>query len=470
MCSYVSCSFFTNQHQSSLKNEDLQQIDQDDLEELDIRWQVAMLTVRNQSTLALMAISASKLIKVSMTMRSSDEENTPANDRFSKAVGFHVVPPPITGNFLICRRVRHHKLPVRLVRKNHQNAPRITSMDLLGPVSKESLTMKSKLSYLDAGFPVQVLLQPSHEKPSEEFPKDNVVQESVDVALRRTPSDDNIEVTAQTTSITKLSTGRLSISTATMPYVSAASTPTGANAGESSFVYLGGKIPIDASTLPNADLPIDPNMPDLEDDSDAFSSDGIFNGAYDDENVGAVADFNNMDDTINVSPIPILRIYKNHLKSQILGDPMSAVQTRGKIQTHAFSPKKNPRTYHKPYKMKAGLKHCKCSTSSPSLLDHLDGFIVDLHYQAVEYLLGKGLVFGEEVIDNDFGEPEVRHVFTSAFLQLSVVNLEFKVFPNQFRVVNIFHVEHSPKDVSLGFPQSVIACSFFGKTLVDNSS
>ncbi|GKD08618.1 hypothetical protein Tco_1188303, partial [Tanacetum coccineum] len=62
----------------------------------------------------------------------------------------------------------------------------------------------------------------------------------------------------------------------------------GANASESSFVYLGGKIPIDASTLPNGDLPIDLNMPDLEDDSDAFLSDGIFNGAYDDDNVGAV--------------------------------------------------------------------------------------------------------------------------------------------------------------------------------------
>ncbi|GKA38218.1 putative reverse transcriptase domain-containing protein [Tanacetum coccineum] len=88
-------------------------------------------------------------------------------------------------------------------------------------------------------------------------------------------------------------------STATTPYVSAISTPTGTNAGESSFVYLRGKIPIDESTLPNVDLPIDPNMPDLEDDSVAFSNDGIFNGAYDDENVGAVADFKNMDDTIN---------------------------------------------------------------------------------------------------------------------------------------------------------------------------
>ncbi|GJY42021.1 uncharacterized mitochondrial protein-like protein, partial [Tanacetum coccineum] len=73
-------------------------------------------------------------------------------------------------------------------------------------------------------------------------------------------------------------------------------------------------------------------MPDLEDDSDAFSSDSIFNGAYDDENVGAVADFNNMDDTIHVSYIPTLRIHKNHLKYQILGDPKSTVQTRGKIQ------------------------------------------------------------------------------------------------------------------------------------------
>ncbi|GKF83463.1 hypothetical protein Tco_0245119, partial [Tanacetum coccineum] len=145
----------------------------------------------------------------------------------------------------------------------------------------------------------------------------------------------------QATSTNTLSTDRPYISTdrpfvsidrSNTPYVSAASTPTGVNAGESSFVYLGGKIPIDASTLPNADLPIDPTMPDLEDDSDAFSNDGIFNGAYDDETVGTVADFNNMDATINVSPILTLIIHKDHLKDQILGDPKSAVQTRGKIQ------------------------------------------------------------------------------------------------------------------------------------------
>ncbi|GKC94448.1 hypothetical protein Tco_1159890 [Tanacetum coccineum] len=36
-------------------------------------------------------------------VRSSDEETTPANDRFSKADGYHVVPPPITRNFLTSR-------------------------------------------------------------------------------------------------------------------------------------------------------------------------------------------------------------------------------------------------------------------------------------------------------------------------------------------------------------------------------
>ncbi|GJX28935.1 putative ribonuclease H-like domain-containing protein [Tanacetum coccineum] len=105
---------------------------------------------------------------------------------------------------------------------------------------------------------------------------------------------------AQATSINKLSTDRPSVSTdkpsvsidrpyvsfdrpsvstdrpfvstnrSNTPYVSVVSTPTGANA-------------------------------DLEDTSDTLPNDGIFNGAYDnDEDVGEEADFNNMDNTIAV--------------------------------------------------------------------------------------------------------------------------------------------------------------------------
>ncbi|GJT96973.1 ribonuclease H-like domain-containing protein [Tanacetum coccineum] len=158
-------------------------IDQDNLEELDIRWQVAMLTVRvqrfiqktrrnldfkgkqhvtfdkskvkcynchrkghlakeckserNQGKISYgdngrrnattnepslqgtggfkegygtqldeMSNKSKTDSEISMSVfevRSSDEEITPANDRFSKADRYHVVPPPITGNFLTPR-------------------------------------------------------------------------------------------------------------------------------------------------------------------------------------------------------------------------------------------------------------------------------------------------------------------------------------------------------------------------------
>ncbi|GKA71123.1 putative ribonuclease H-like domain-containing protein [Tanacetum coccineum] len=170
------------------------------------------------------------------------------------------------------------------------------------------------------------------EKPSENATKDNDVQDSEDAFEEEKKNIASTKRAAQATSINKLNTGRQSVGTANTPYVSAASTPIGANTGESSFVYLGGQIPIDASTLPNADLPTDPNMPDLENDSDIFSNEGIFSGVYDDEDKGAEADFNNIDNTIDASPIPTLIIHKDHPKGQILRDPKLAVQTRGKIQ------------------------------------------------------------------------------------------------------------------------------------------
>ncbi|GJW51310.1 retrovirus-related pol polyprotein from transposon TNT 1-94 [Tanacetum coccineum] len=97
---------------------------------------------------------------------------------------------------------------------------------------------------------------------------------------------------AQATSINKLNTGRPSVSTsnsplvstANTPYASATSTPTGANT----------------------------------DDSNVFTNDGIFSRAYDDEDVHAEVDFNNMDNTIDVNPIPTPRIHKDHPKEELL--------------------------------------------------------------------------------------------------------------------------------------------------------
>ncbi|GKA69785.1 putative ribonuclease H-like domain-containing protein, partial [Tanacetum coccineum] len=54
----------------------------------------------------------------------------------------------------------------------------------------------------------------------------------------------------------------------------------------------------------------------------------IFGNAYNDEDVGAEANFNNLETTMNLSPIPTTRIDKDHLKDQILVDFNSAIQTR----------------------------------------------------------------------------------------------------------------------------------------------
>ncbi|GJW75228.1 putative ribonuclease H-like domain-containing protein [Tanacetum coccineum] len=75
------------------------------------------------------------------------------------------------------------------------------------------------------------------------------------------------------------------------------------------------------------DLPTNPLMTDLEDTTDLLNT-GIFSGAYDDEDVGAEADLNNLETTMNVSPIPTTRIYKNHPKEQIIRDLLLAPQTR----------------------------------------------------------------------------------------------------------------------------------------------
>ncbi|GKB60899.1 putative ribonuclease H-like domain-containing protein [Tanacetum coccineum] len=127
------------------------------------------------------------------------------------------------------------------------------------------------------------------------------------------------------------------------------------------FVPFGGSFPIDVSNLPH-----DPLMPELEDTIEIQST-GIFGNAYDDhdletlntpyadQNVGTEADFNNMEPSTIVSPIPTTRVHSIHLKAQIIGDPKSAIQTRGMTKKnsgeHAMISyiQKQRRTTHKDF-------------------------------------------------------------------------------------------------------------------------
>nr|GEV56954.1 hypothetical protein [Tanacetum cinerariifolium] len=141
-------SFFANQSSTPhLDKDDLEQIDQDDLEEIDLKWQVAMLSMRvkgrdngkrpakeedeqalvvqdglgtydwsyrvekEATDFALMVFTSNpsrssssnskeKETETVFDNRSSDKENSVANDRFMKSEGYHAVHPPLTGNYM----------------------------------------------------------------------------------------------------------------------------------------------------------------------------------------------------------------------------------------------------------------------------------------------------------------------------------------------------------------------------------
>ncbi|GJX98090.1 putative ribonuclease H-like domain-containing protein [Tanacetum coccineum] len=104
---------------------------------------------------------------------------------------------------------------------------------------------------------------------------------------------------------------------------------------DSEFNVVGGKTSIE--------LPFDPNMPALEDYS-------IFDYSNNDEDDGAEADMNNLDTTIQVSPIPTTRIHKDHPLDQVIGDLQSATQTRKmskNLKEHGFVSTIQQRTNHK---------------------------------------------------------------------------------------------------------------------------
>ncbi|GJS72799.1 putative ribonuclease H-like domain-containing protein [Tanacetum coccineum] len=105
--------------------------------------------------------------------------------------------------------------------------------------------------------------------------------------------------------------------------------------GTNEVNVVGGKTSIE--------LPFDLNMPALEDVS-------IFDFSRDDEDDGAEADMNNLDTTIQVSPIPTTRIHKDHPLDQVIGDLQSAIQTRKmskNLKEHGFVSTIQQRTNHK---------------------------------------------------------------------------------------------------------------------------
>nr|GEY77102.1 hypothetical protein [Tanacetum cinerariifolium] len=102
-------------------------------------------------------------------------------------------------------------------------------------------------------------------------------------------------------------------------------------------------------------LPDDPYMPELED----------ITYSDDEDVVGAEANFNNLESSIPVSPIPTTRIHKDHPVSQIIGDLSLTTQTRsmtrvvkdqgGLSQMFGFEDPNHPNKVYKVVKALYGL-------------------------------------------------------------------------------------------------------------------
>nr|GEW92138.1 reverse transcriptase domain-containing protein [Tanacetum cinerariifolium] len=119
-------------------------------------------------------------------------------------------------------------------------------------------------------------------------------------------------------------------------------------------------------------LPDDTSIPYLE-DIYASPSEGIFiDSSYDDE--GVVTDFNNLETTVSFSPTPTTRIHTIHPKTQILGDPKSAVQTKSKVNKNSKAYALNPKRYLKNWKIKVRLMLCKRNCCSSKFKSHKDCF------------------------------------------------------------------------------------------------
>ncbi|GJV57957.1 putative ribonuclease H-like domain-containing protein [Tanacetum coccineum] len=107
--------------------------------------------------------------------------------------------------------------------------------------------------------------------------------------------------------------------------------PTGPSS-EPPLVSFDGSLPINVHDYP--DTPLMPNLEDTAEPQDtdifgrAYDDDDFYNSPFGDQDVDADADFNSMEPSIVISPIPITRIHSFHLKAQIIRDSKSAVQTR----------------------------------------------------------------------------------------------------------------------------------------------
>nr|GEW50120.1 putative ribonuclease H-like domain-containing protein [Tanacetum cinerariifolium] len=158
----VIYSFFASQYKSSqLDNEDLKQIDLDDLEKMDLKWQMAMLTMRAKRFLQKigrnLGVKGTKTIGfdknksdqaedgptnfalMAYASLSSSSSDSKVNDKSNTGEGYHEVLPPYTGNFMSPK-------PDLVFANKHVISESVTSLPVLTNSGLKTLNTARKTS------------------------------------------------------------------------------------------------------------------------------------------------------------------------------------------------------------------------------------------------------------------------------------------------------------------------------------
>nr|GEU44243.1 ribonuclease H-like domain-containing protein [Tanacetum cinerariifolium] len=293
-------SFASQSNSPKLDNEDLKQIDANDLEEMDLKWQLTMLTMRARRFLQRTRrnLGANETTAIGFDMSKVECYNYHKRGHFVRECR----PPRDTSNKDTQRRI----IPVETSTSNA-----LGTNQILVQVSKEIL-MQENASEVHVSPSSSDMTKTHDEKAKREAKGKSHVDLSTGVRnlsneFKDFSSNSTNRVNAASTPVTAVGPNPINSTNgfnATSP----------SNNAVSSTFEIGGK----SSFVDPFQYPDDLDMPALE---DIVYSD-------DKEDVGAEADFCNLETSITVSPIPTTRVHKDHHVTQIIGDLTSAPQTR----------------------------------------------------------------------------------------------------------------------------------------------
>nr|GEW68531.1 hypothetical protein [Tanacetum cinerariifolium] len=286
----VIYSFFVSQSNSpQLDNKDLKQIDADDLKKMDLKWQMAMLTIRARRFLQ----------RTGRTLGANE----------TTSIGFDMSKCDGVGSY----------------DWSFQANEEPTTYALMAFTSSNSSSSDNENLDVDAAFEVKDNDSEVHVSPSNRDKPKKHDEKAKREAKGKIPVDLSVGVRDLSDEFKEFfvnSTNRVNAASAPVTVVgpnSTNSTNSFNTAGPSdNAVSPIFEISGQSSFMDPSQYPDDPDMPALEDI--VYSND--------EDDVGAEAEFSNLETSITVSPILTTRVYKDHPVIQIIGDLTSAPQTR----------------------------------------------------------------------------------------------------------------------------------------------